>query len=151
MEMDMDLMEIIDMMEETIDKASTVPLTGKIMVDKDEMLDFLQEMRLVYPDELKEAKWVKEERQRILSEAESRADNIRKSAEETQMQLIDEHEVTKRAYDQANEMVNAANQKAMEIKTDCDQYVNELLTDAENRLEMLARKIREDKAYFNNN
>ena len=136
----MDIMEIIDMMEETIDKASAVPLTGKVMLDKDELLDYIQEIRLVYPDELKEAKWVKEERQRILSEAESRAETIQKNAEETQMQLIDEHEITKCAYDQANELVNNAQQKAMEIKSDTDQYVDEVLNDVEHRLDLLLRR-----------
>ena len=81
----MDIMEIVDMMEEAIEKASAVPLTGKVMIDKGELLDYIQEIRLVYPDELKEAKWVKEERQRILSEAENRAEAIQKNAEETQM------------------------------------------------------------------
>lgn len=151
MDMDMDIMEIVDMMEETIDKASTVPLTGKVMLDKDELLDYIQEIRLVYPDEMKEAKWVKEERQRILSEAESRAETIQKNAEETQMQLIDEHEITKCAYDQANELVNEAQQKAMEIKTDTDQYVDDILNDVEHRLDLLLRKVREDRGYFNNN
>ncbi len=151
MDMDMDIMEIVDMMEETIEKASAVPLTGKVMVDKDELLDYIQEIRLVYPDELKEAKWVKEERQRILSEAESRAEAIQKNAEETQMQLIDEHEITKRAYEQANELVNAAQQKSIEIKTDTDQYVDDILNDAEHRLDLLLRKVREDRSYFNNN
>ena len=151
MDMDMDIMEIVDMLEETIDKASSVPLTGKVMVDKDELLDYIQEIRLVYPDELKEAKWVKEERQRILSEAESRAEAIQKNAEETQMQLIDEHEITKRAYEQANELVNAAQSKSIEIKTDTDQYVDDILNDAEHRLDLLLRKIREDRSYFNNN
>lgn len=151
MDSDMDIMEIIDMMEETVEKASTVPLTGKVMIDKDEMLDYLQELRLVYPDELKEAKWVKEERERILNEAENRAQTIQKNAEETQMQLIDEHEITRCAYDQANELVKSATDKAIEIKTDCDQYVDEILNDAENRLEMLLRKVREDRMDFNNN
>lgn len=151
MDTEMDIMEIIDMMEETIDKASAVPLTGKVMLDKDELLDYIQEIRLVYPDELKEAKWVKEERQRILSEAESRAESIRKSAEETQMQLIDEHEITKRAYDKANELVNTATAKAMDIKTDTDQYVDDILNDVEHRLDLLLRKVREDRGYFNNN
>ncbi len=149
--MDMDIMEIVDMMEEAIEKASAVPLTGKVMIDKDELLDYIQEIRLVYPDELKEAKWVKEERQRILSEAESRAEAIQKNAEETQMQLIDEHEITKCAYEQANELVNAAQQKSIEIKTDTDQYVDDILNDAEHRLDLLLRKIREDRTYFNNN
>ena len=63
----MEIMEIIDMMEETIEKAPTVPLSGKIVVDKEDLLDYIQEMRLVFPDEVKEAKWVKEERERILA------------------------------------------------------------------------------------
>ncbi len=151
MDMEMDIMEIIDMMEETIEKASAVPLTGKVMLDKDELLDYIQEIRLVYPDALKEAKWVKEERQRILSEAESRAETIQKNAEETQMQLIDEHEITKIAYQQANELVSNAQQKATEIKSDTDAYVDDILNDAEHRLDLLLRKVREDRSYFNNN
>lgn len=151
MDMDMDIMEIIDMMEETIEKASSVPLTGKVMIDKDELLDYIQEIRLVYPDEMKEAKWVKEERQRILSEAENRAETIQKNAEETQMQLIDEHEITKCAYDQANELVNNAQQQAMETKADADQYVDDILNDVEHRLDLLLRKVREDRSYFTNN
>lgn len=144
--MDMDIMEIIDMLEETIEKASSVPLTRKVMVDKDEILDYLQEMRLTYPDELKEAKWIKSQRDKILSEAESRAANIQKNAEETQMQLIDEHEITRCAYEQANELVRNASEQAMDIKADCDQYVEDILNDAESRLEMLLRKVREDRS-----
>lgn len=149
--MDMDIMEIIDLMEEAIEKASTVPLTGKVMIDKDELLDYIQEIRLVYPDELKEAKWVKEERQRILHEAETRAEAIQKNAEETQMALIDEHEITRCAYEQANELVRNASEQAMEIKTDCDQYVDDLLNDAESRLDMLLTKIRQDRMDLNTN
>ena len=67
------------------------------------------------------------------------------------MQLIDEHEITKRAYEQANELVNAAQSKSIEIKTDTDQYVDDILNDAEHRLDLLLRKIREDRSYFNNN
>ena len=149
--MDMDIMEIIDILEEIIEKASAVPFTRKVMVEKDEILDYLQELRLTYPDELKEAKWVKSQKDRILSEAENRAANIQKSAEETQMQLIDEHVITRCAYEQANELVKSASDQAGEIKADCDQYVEELLNDAEARLEMLLRKIREDRSDINGN
>jgi len=146
----MEIMEIIDMMEETIDKAPTVPLSGKILVDKEDILDYIQEMRLVFPDEVKEAKWVKEERERILSEAQSRSDEMIKNAEEKVVQMIDEHEVTKQAVDQANAMVNDAQQKAMEIKTDCDQYADDILNDLEKRLDMLSKKVHDDRAYFEN-
>lgn len=146
----MEIMEIIDMMEETIDKASVVPLTGKIVVDKEDLLDYIQEMRLVFPDEVKEAKWVKEERERILAEAQTRSETLIKNAEEKVVQMIDEHEVTKQAVEQANQMVNDAQTKAMEIKTDCDQYADDILNDLEKRLDMLLRKVHDDKAYFEN-
>ena len=104
------------------------------------------------PDELKEAKWVKEEKtkefcQRLKTEPRL----FRRMPKKPQMQLIDEHEITKAAYEQANELVNAAQQKSIEIKTDTDQYVDDVLNDVEHRLDLLLRKVREDRGYFNNN
>lgn len=145
----MDILEIIDMMEETIDKAPVIPMVGKILVDKDDLLDYVQEMRLVFPDELKEAKWVKEERQRILSEAEQRAETMIKNAEEKMVQLVDENEITRKAVEQANQVVNEAQAKSMEIKTDCEQYADDILGDVERRLEMLLKKVHDDRVYFN--
>ncbi len=149
--MDMDIMEIIDMMEESISKASTVPLTGKIMMDKDELLDYIQEIRLVYPDQLKEAKWVKTERQRILDEAEERADTIKRSAEEQQEKLIDEHEITRQAYEKAEAIKDMSERDARDIKMDTDRYVDEMLADVEHRLDLLLRKVREDREEHMNN
>ncbi|MGM9936751.1 MAG: ATPase [Candidatus Ornithomonoglobus sp.] len=145
MDMDMDIMEIIDMMEDTINKASTVPLTGKIMLDKDELLDYIQEMRLVYPEQLKEAKWVKTERQRILEEAQERADQIKKSAEEMQEQLVDEHEITRQAYEKADAIRDMSERDARETKQDVETYVDDMLADVEHRLDLLLRKVREDR------
>ena len=146
----MEIMEIIDMMEETIDKSPVVPLSGKIVVDKEDLLDYIQEMRLVFPDEVKEAKWVKEERERILAEAQARSETMIKNAEEKVVQMIDEHEITKEAVEQANQMVNDAQTKAMEIKTDCDQYADDILNDIEKRLDMLLKKVHDDRTYFAN-
>ncbi len=145
MDMDMDIMEIIDMMEDIINKASTVPLTGKIMLDKEELLDYIQEMRLVYPEQLKEAKWVKTERQRILDEAQDRADQIKKSAEEMQEQLIDEHEITRQAYEKADAIRDMSEKDAREMKQDVETYVDDMLADVEHRLDLLLRKVREDR------
>lgn len=151
MDMDMDVMEIIDMMEETINKASTVPLTGKIMMDKDELLDYIQEIRLVYPDQLKEAKFVKTERQRILEEARERADAITKSAEEMQEKLIDEHEITRQAYEKADQIRDMSETESKELRMDTERYVDDILADVEHRLDLLLRKVREDREEHMNN
>lgn len=147
---DMDIMEILNMMEDTIDKASTVPLTGKIMLDKDELMDYIQEMRLVYPEELKEAKWVKSERQRILDEAEARAETIQKNAAETQMQLINEHEIYRCAEEQANEMMEQVKQEAMDREQEADAYVLSALEKLEENINLLLQKVKDDKSSFQN-
>ncbi len=145
----MEILEIIDLMEESIDKSPVVPLSGKILVDKEDILDYIQEMRLVFPEEIKEANWVKEERQRILSEAETRAQTMVKNAEDKVRQMIDENEVTRQAVEQANQLVNDAQTRSMEIKLDSDQYADDVLGDVEKRLEMLLKKVHDDRVYFN--
>ena len=144
----MDIMEIIELMEESIDKAPTVPLSGKILIDKDEILDYIQEMRLSFPDEIKEAKWVKDERQRIISEAESRADSMIKTAETKMIQMVDENEITKQAQEYSTKLVEDAEAQASKLKTDSDQYADDILGDVERRLEMLLKKVSDDRNYF---
>ena len=146
----MEIMEIIDMMEETIDKAPVVPLSGKIVVDKEDLLDYIQEMRLVFPDEVKEAKWVKEERERIISEAEARADSMIKTAETKMLQMVDENEITKQAQEYANSLVEEAKAQSTKLITDSDQYADDILGDVERRLEMLLKKVSDDRNYFHN-
>ena len=143
-------MEIINLMEESIDKASTVPLSGKILIDKEEILDFIQEMRLSYPDEVKEAKWVKEERQKILNEAEGRADSMLKTAEAKMIQMVDESEIVRQAQEKADRILEEANDQASKLRTDSDQYADDVLGDVERRLEMLLKKVNDDRNYFHN-
>lgn len=145
----MEIMEIIDMMEETIDKAPVVPLSGKILLDKEDILDYIQEMRLVFPDEVKEAKWVKGERQRILSEAETKANDMIKNAEERMVQLVDENEITRQAYERASAIDNDARNSAAQMKAEFDQYINDMLNDLERHLDVLIKKVQDDKMNFN--
>ena len=141
----MEIMEIIDMMEETIDKATVVPLSGKIVVDKEDLLDYIQEMRLVFPDEVKEAKWVKEERERILAEAQSRSEAMIKNAEEKVVQMIDEHEITKQATANANDIISKAQKDGREIKLAAIKFADELLERVENDVKAMSDKLRQGR------
>lgn len=146
----MEIMEIIDMMEETIDKAPVVPLSGKILLDKEDILDYIQEMRLVFPDEVKEAKWVKGERQRILSEAETKANEMIKNAEDRMVQMVDENEITRQAYERASVIENETRNSAAQMKAEFDQYINDMLNDLERHLDVLIKKVQDDRMNFNN-
>lgn len=125
----MDILELIDDLDDAIDNASTVPLTGKSIIDKEAILDIIQEIRLQLPEDLKQAKWVKEERQRILFEAQKEADAIIKGAEERIVTMVNEHEITKQAKLNAQNIIDAANDTSDEIKTGTRKYVDGILED----------------------
>ena len=94
----MEIFTLLEALEEILEKSKTIPLVNKSMVDKEEILDIIKEIRLKLPDELKQAKWIKEERSRIMQEAQKEADDIVKEAENRIISMIDEHEITKKAY-----------------------------------------------------
>ena len=96
----MEIFTLLDTLEDILDRSKHVPFTEKGIVDKEEILEIIQEIRLKLPDELKQAKWIKEERGRILQEAEKEADDIVREAENRIISMIDEHEITRKSYDQ---------------------------------------------------
>ena len=78
----MDIEKIIESIEEKIDGCPTIPFWGRGIIDKDELLDMLQEMKNKLPEELSQAKWVNNERQRIINDAQKRAETMIKETEE---------------------------------------------------------------------
>ena len=73
-----------------------------------ELYEIITEIRMKLPNELKQSKWVIEERNKILIDAQKEADEIVKNAEERVKRMVDENEVTKLAYEQAAEIVDNA-------------------------------------------
>ncbi len=81
---------LLNELEDKMESASTVPLTGKTIIDRDDILDILNEIRLQLPDEIKQAKWIKEERGKILNDAQEEAKRVVQNAQnESQMIMSD--------------------------------------------------------------
>lgn len=141
----MEGMEMLDQLEDIIESSKTVPLIGKAMIDKDEVLDIIQELRLKMPDDLKQAKWIKGERQRILLEAQKEATSIIKSAEDKIISMINENEITKKANEAAEEIIKNANTRAREIRNATKQYIDDALADSEMVLERTLSTLRDNR------
>lgn len=130
----MEILAILETLEDVVEKGISVPFSGKCLVDREEILEIVKEIRLKLPDDIKQAKWVKEERQRILLEAQKQADDIIKDAENKIASLVDEHEITKKAYDQANEIVANAQKNAKDIRQGTREYADSVLNKVEDIL-----------------
>ena len=137
----MDIEQLIDALEDKIDACTTIPLWGRGIIDKDELLDLVSDIRMKYPDELKQAKWVKEERTRIISDAQKEAAAIIKAAEEKIAAMVNDHDITQQAYEKANQIVDSAQQNAHEIRVGANQYADDVLRALEEELTKTAQTL----------
>ncbi len=121
----MEVLQIIEEMEETIEQSMNI--FGYSVSNKENLLGMIEEIRLKLPDEFKQARWVKDEKERLLADARKEADVILKEAQERVIALIDEHEITAQAKAEAEKiMTNARNQEA-ELQRNAIMYADAIM------------------------
>ncbi|MBQ7667906.1 MAG: ATPase [Clostridia bacterium] len=141
----MEIFNMLERLEDLVDNAWSVPLTGRTMVKKKEVTELLKEIRVALPDEIKQAKWIKEERQRFLFEAQQEAQTIIKDAENRIVSMIDESEITRKSYEQANETIINAQKTARDIREGSIDYADEVLSKMEDTLKEAYLEIHKNK------
>lgn len=137
----MEIFTLLETLEDILEKSKSVPFTDKSIVSKNEILDIIKEIRLKLPDELKQAKWIKEERERIISEAQKDAEDIVKEAENRIISMIDEHEITKKAYEKKTEIIATANDIYREFSNNASSYADGVLKEVEETMTKLCETI----------
>lgn len=153
----MDILKLIDELEEVIDEASSVPFTKKVGVNPEEIYELINDLRDSLPEEIKEARWVNEERERILGEAQKQADVLIQNAnEEVQRkdedakrrykELVNEHAITVEAKRQAEGIINEAKQTSETIVTNSLSYVDGMLVKTEDELKNLLSVIADNRS-----
>lgn len=130
----MEIFTLLENLEDLLDTGTKVPFSSKVMVDREELQEILEDIRLKLPDELKQAKWVKEERQRIIMDAQKEAEGLMKDAEAKIISMVDEHVITKQAIDQKEEIIENANRVSKEISVGTRDYADAILEKVEDIL-----------------
>lgn len=138
----MEILEILDILEEKVESARNIPIINRAIIDKEDLLASIEDIRLRLPDDLKQARWIKDDRKRILAEAQEEADAIVKQGEEKAAQLVNESAITKRAYEQANNIIASAQKNSRELRMGARQYIDKILADSEVTLNKSQETIR---------
>ncbi|MCM1257202.1 MAG: ATPase [Roseburia sp.] len=109
--------QIIEEIEEYIDGCKVKPLSNgtQIIVNREEIEELLTELRTKTPDEIKRYQKIISNKEAILADAKTKADEIIAQAQVQTSELISEHEIMQQAYAQANEVVMIATKQAQEI------------------------------------
>ncbi len=141
----MNVLKLLEELEDIVENCSSIPFVQKVLVDKGEILEIVKEIRINLPDEIKQAQWIKEERQRILAEAQQEADTISEEANKHILSMIEENEITKLANEQAEKIITQAQTNAKEMRLGAKDYVDGLLESVELDLADLINAIKENR------
>ena len=108
--------QIIEEIEEFIDSCKFQPLSStKIVVNKEELEELLRELRMKTPDEIKRYQKIISNKDAILEDAQTKADNIISEAQAQAQKIVSESEVMQVALQQSNQLIEQTNAQAQEI------------------------------------
>lgn len=141
----MDVLGLIDEIEDIVETAGSLPLTSKVLVQKEELLDIISELRIKLPDEIKQAAWIKEERERIISEANKDAEQIIKETRLKLEELVSKEEVLKEANERAKDIMNKAQIASTNLKHSSLEYSDKLLMNAQENLKDMITTLNENR------
>lgn len=127
----MDITARIQQLEELVSQAKSMPLSSSVLVNREDVLELVQEMRKALPQEIKQARWVVKDREELLAKARRDAEGIVEQGREEQARLIAEEEVVKEAQREAEEVLAEAREQARQIRLEAEDYVDAKLASFE--------------------
>ena len=138
----MDILQLIDRLEELFNEARAVPFTHNVVVDEDRMLEIIDQMRIVIPDEVKKAQQVLTQRDRFLAQAQEEADRTLVLAREKAEQIAARDNIVIEAQRRAEQILAQARADAEATRRDADDYVVDTLMQLQENLEKMLNQVR---------
>ena len=111
-----------------------MPFSNQVMVDEEEVLDLVDQLRLSLPEEIKRANWTVQEQQRLIAEAHAEATRILSRANQRAESALQDSEILHRAERQAQQTLREAQVRAEEIIREAEAYALEQLQQLEAHL-----------------
>jgi cell division septum initiation protein DivIVA len=138
--------QLLRRVADIIDQARPVPLSTSVMVNKDEIIDLLNEGIDRLPDELRAARWLLKERDEFLASVRHEGDEILEQARARAGAMVQRTEVAKAAETRARQIIEKAESDARAIRHEVEDFCDQRLASFENILERTARTVGEGRA-----
>jgi cell division septum initiation protein DivIVA len=129
----MSVYRVIDKLEMNV-KAGTVLPFGYRIVSEERLLELIEKLRASLPEEVGRARSIAKNGDRLVREAQEKAQAIVVEASQTQSALLDDNAIVQRARATAEIVLREAEQKAARIREGADAYAASVLTDLDVRL-----------------
>ena len=121
----------MERLESLIANGKKLPLTANVVVDQNAALGLIDELRVAVPEEVRAAKRINSEGERIIEKAQEESERIVARAQEQAAFLIDERGLTQAAEEQSRGIIAEAEHVAEDIRRGADEYAVNVLVGLE--------------------
>ena len=141
--------DIIGALYDMIQDARSVPLNAdKCMVERDKVLDMLDEIITQLPSELKQSRTIVESRNELISQARREAEGIIRQAQEEAKELVNREAIYVEARRRSEELVKQAHAKIEAVKQAGNQYMDGNLMQTEEVIAKCLAEVRQTRSRF---
>ncbi len=133
----MDLSTRINQLEDLVRDAKSMPLSSSALLNRDEVLELIEEMKGSLPDEIKQARWIVKDREELLAKARRDAEAMVDQARQEQLRLASHEAVVQRANEEAERIVQEAGDDARRLRLEAEDYVDAKLAQLESQLQRI--------------
>jgi hypothetical protein len=138
----MDILHLVDRLEELFNDSSSLPLTKKVVIDEEKLLDLIDQMRLAIPDEIKKAQSIINQKERVIAQSHEEANRTVSLAREQSEKLVSKDVIVQEAKIIADDIVKRARDETELIKKEADQYAVDSLDYLEIELSKILTQVR---------
>jgi hypothetical protein len=136
-----DVEHMLRRLHELIGSARPMPLSTSVMINRDEVLDLVDETIERLPDELRAARWLLKEREEYLAKVRREGEEILDQARTRAERMVQRTEVVKASETRARRIVQAATDEAGRLKNECEDYCDQKLGSFEIVLERTLKMV----------
>ena len=129
----MSIYRVIDKLEQYVHAGTWLPLGYRIL-SEERVLEFVEKMRSTLPEEVGRAKLIAKDKDRVIREAQEKAQAIVTEASSAHSAMVDDHQIVKQARATAEVVLREAEERARKIREGADGYAASMLAELEARL-----------------
>jgi cell division septum initiation protein DivIVA len=136
-----DILYLLDQLEEVLGAGSRLPLTSRTLVDEQEILDILDQIRVSIPDELTAARRLTQDRDQIMADAQAEVERILRDADVQAANRVADHSLVRAAELRAADIEDRALHQAAEVRREADAYAQRVLQKLREQIAQVAQTV----------
>ena len=137
----MDVIKLLEYLQGIIESSSKIPVTGKAVINKREILDIIDQIINHLPEEFKQAQWTCDEKERILVDAKKQAKIFEEETIDKIRRRVEKQDLVKEAQTRSEEIIASAQRDAKIMRLGAKDYADEILSQLDKEIELKGQKM----------